>query len=222
MRSRVMAQVRSSRVITAEPAESDAPWTFINGWYMIGPFTTGRTADMRRAYTPEQIIDLDATYTGPDGRSLAWTYRKEADPGTMYFPAQSGNSVYYAFTHLKAEREMDVLLAIASDDASQLWINDQPIDAPGWQETGDDQPWLFSFGHDIADYQCHLHYRGYRKTRLKQGTNTLLVRVENGPGGTGFALYLKPIAPQPSTGPSRALAPPSAARTRHADQPGRG
>ncbi len=190
-RQRVMAQVQSARYIGGDP-DPDTPWTFVNGWYMIGPFTTGNSADLHRSYTPESLIDLDATYIGPDGRRLIWTFRKEAEPGTMYFPVQNVNSVYYAFTHIKSDRQIQVTLAVTSDDASRLWINGEPIEPVGWQETNDRHPWLFSFGHDIARYACHLHYRGYRQAQLKEGINTLLIRVENGPGGTGFAVYVRP------------------------------
>lgn len=188
-RQSLMAAVRSGRKVAA--VGGDQPWTFIDAWYIIGPFTTGNSAGLNQTYSPESLVDLDARYTGPDGRALAWTYRKEAAQGTFYFPDQHSNAVNYAYTHLRSDRELDAWLAIGADDGMRLWLNDQPIPPPTTH--GNEFPWQFSFGHDIKGYSAHLHFRGYRKVRLRQGLNHLLVRVENGPGGTGFALYLTPV-----------------------------
>ncbi|MEX2380880.1 MAG: hypothetical protein WD490_00705 [Opitutales bacterium] len=188
-RKRLMAGMRSGRTVSSTVTD-EQPWIFINGWYMIGPFTTGDSTGLNRSYTPENVVNLDGVYSGPDGRTLKWEYRIEAAAGTSYFPVQNGNSVYYAFTHVKADRDMTVWMALASDDASRVWLNDVRIPEPEWH--GNEQPWIFSFGHDIPRFSCHLHYRGYRQVRLRQGINTLLIRVENGPGGTGYAVYMRP------------------------------
>ncbi len=183
-----IALVRPGRKLAAEGG--DQPWTFLDAWYVIGPFTTGNSAGLNQAYSPESVVDLDAVYSGPDGRRLRWRYRKEASPGTFYFPDQAANAVNYAFTFVRAERDMEVWMAIGSDDGAKLWINDQLVDGPVWH--GNESAWQFSFGHDNGALSCHLHYRGYRKVRLQQGLNRLLIRVDNGPGGTGFAIYLAP------------------------------
>ncbi len=196
-RRKVMAAVEPGRKIAATGGAQ--PWTFIDAWYTIGPFRTGTSAGLNEVYPPESVVDLDAHYTGPDGRELAWTYRKETNSGTFYFPDQATNAVNYAFTHLRADRDVTAWLAVGSDDGMRLWLNDQPVEGPTWH--GNEHPWQFSFGHDVGGYSCHLHFRGYRKVRLKQGLNRVLVRVENGPGGTGFAMYLTPVTAQTTEAP---------------------
>jgi len=191
MRAETMAAVDAGRIII----EGNPDWMFIDGWYTIGPFTDGTSASLSGSYAPEQVVDLGAAYRGPDGRTLRWTFRREPRPGTSYFPVQAGNSVSYAFTHIKAPRDMTVRLALASDDASTVWVNgDQRIAGPTWHETAENNSWLFSFGEDMEGLKSALHYRGYRQARLDEGVNTILLRVENGPGRSSFAVYVKPAA----------------------------
>ncbi len=201
-RRALMAAVEPGRKIAA--VGGDQPWTFIDGWYTIGPFRTGTSAGLNEPYPPESVVDLDAHYTGPDGRELAWSYRKETNRGTFYFPDQASNAVNFAFTYLRADRDMAVWLAVGSDDGMRLWLNDLPVEGPGWH--GNEHPWQFSFGHDIPGYNCHLHFRAYRQVRLQQGLNRVLVRVDNGPGGTGFAMYLTPATAHTTEAPPMAEA----------------
>jgi hypothetical protein len=90
--------MRQSRSIG--PSAVASPWTNVNSWYIIGPFTSGRSADINRRYTPENIINLDGVYTGPDGRKLQWRYYSHATE-VLLFPEQSTYSVYYAWTQIK-------------------------------------------------------------------------------------------------------------------------
>jgi hypothetical protein len=66
-----------------------------------------------------------------------------------------------------------MLLAIASDAAAKVWIND----TLAWQDTG-----LSAWRLD----------GGFRKVSFKQGFNTLLVRIEQGPGVCHWSVLLCP------------------------------
>ena len=71
------------------------------------------------------------------------------------------------------DESVDLYVAIASDDATKVWLNDQIV----WQENGLSQ-W------NIGE--------GMRKVTFQKGTNRILVRLENGPGETMFSLLLCP------------------------------
>jgi hypothetical protein len=86
---------------------------------------------------------------------------------------EQSNSTYYGFTEVWFEEETDMLLAVASDDAAKVWINDIVV----WQDTG------------LSAWQLD---EGFRKVRFKKGFNTVLVRIENGPVVCYYSLLLCP------------------------------
>ncbi len=164
-------------------------WQFIESWYLIGPFTSGNSADVNRQYTPENVVNLDGRYIGPDGRKLRWQFHRCANPSLM-FPVQADYAVYYAFTQIRSETAREVWLALGADDGPRVWLNGAEIEAPKWH--GEEYPWNFSFGAEDGNRKAHLHYRGFRLVRLKPGINSLLMRVENIKGGVGLAAYMAP------------------------------
>ena len=66
-----------------------------------------------------------------------------------------------------------MLLAIASDDAAKVWINDMVV----WQDQG------------LSSWQMD---EGFRKVYFKKGYNKVLVRFENGPGFCYFSMLICP------------------------------
>jgi hypothetical protein len=85
----------------------------------------------------------------------------------------SARSTHYAYAEVFFEEEAGMLLAIASDDAAKVWIND----TLAWQDTG-----LSAWRLD----------EGFRKVYFKQGFNTVLVRIEQGPGVCHWSVLLCP------------------------------
>ena len=80
--------------------------------------------------------------------------------------------VYYAYTELKFEKDCDLWVAIGSDDASKIWINDQQV----WVSGKGLSPWYVD--------------QGFRKIHFNQGVNRILYRVENGADITAFSLVI--------------------------------
>ena len=83
------------------------------------------------------------------------------------------SSTYYGYTEVFFEEEMEMLVAVASDDAARIWLNDQLI----WQDDGLG-PWRLD--------------EGFRKVVFRKGFNTVLLRIENGPITCTYSVLLCP------------------------------
>jgi hypothetical protein len=147
-------------------------WLYLDTWYVIGPWENRSRVAFDRTWPPETLVDLDATYEGKGGRRLAWQFH-QSDNIRVKPPDEEESSTYYAYTEVFFEEEMEMLLAVASDDAAKVWLNDQLI----WRDDGIG-PWRLD--------------EGFRKVVFRQGFNTLLVRVENGPITCTYSLLLCP------------------------------
>lgn len=148
-------------------------WLYLDTWYLIGPWENHGRINYANVHPPEKGIDFDATYyDGKRGRELRWKYIQSNSIRVIPENAP-GDATWYAYTELYFEEPMEILLAVASDDATKVWINNQVV----WQENGLSQ---WSMGE------------GVRKVMFRQGTNTVLVRVENGPGETIFSVVICP------------------------------
>jgi hypothetical protein len=176
----IIAQLLPGRKFSRESERQG--WLYIDTWYVVGPFQ--RPADstaLRRAgaFPPEIRVDLDATYTGknaPGGRGpveLRWRFH-QSNRLRITPPDEADGSVYYAWTEVYFDEAQEVLVAVASDDAAKVWINDLPV----WEDNG-----LSSWRLD----------EGFRKVLFKRGYNPVLVRVENGPNVCHFSLLLCPV-----------------------------
>ena len=147
-------------------------WLYIDTWYVIGPWENKGRVGFAEAQPPETLVDLDATYEGKDGRTLAWQFH-QSDNIRIKPPAEMESSTYYGYTEVYFDEEMEMLVAVASDDAAKVWLNDQLI----WQDDGIG-PWRLD--------------EGFRKVIFRKGFNTLLVRVENGPITCTYSILLCP------------------------------
>lgn len=165
-------------------------WMFVDSWYLLGPFDNAGRANLDKQFPPETVIDLNATYVGKRGRPVRWGFHQSphprvAPPFDDFNPLANGIGdggagafkardleyiIYYGYTELRAEQDCDVWLAIGSDDFSKLWIEDQLV----WASGKNHKSWRVD--------------EGFRKVRLKQGVNRLLIRVENGHAQSEFSL----------------------------------
>jgi len=139
-----------------------ADWMFLDSWYIIGPFPNPARRNITTAFPPESVIDLDATYAGEDGKSLRWRFVQS--PEAMVAPKQPGDkeqAIYYAYTELWMDQEMDAWLALASDDFGKVWLNDMPV----WKSGTVAKPWVVD--------------EAFRKVHFQKGINRVLFRVEN-------------------------------------------
>lgn len=150
-------------------------WLYLDTWYMVGPWENGGSIDYARVHPPEDQIDFDAVYAdGKGGQELRWEFIQTNN--IRFSPSRPGgtaDSTFYLYTEVEFDEATDMLVAIASDDASKVWINGHVI----WQENGLSQ---WNLGE------------GMRKVYFKRGTNTILARVENGPNQMEFSFLVCP------------------------------
>jgi hypothetical protein len=168
--NRIKAQALPGRKFSRNSARTG--WLFIDTWYVMGPFENHGKIDFSNRHPPETHIDFDAEYIGKRGKKLTWQY-VQSNVMRINPPDEQSNSTYYCFTEVWFEEETDMLLAVASDDAAKVWINDIVV----WQDTG------------LSSWQLD---EGFRKVRFKKGFNTVLVRIENGPVVCYYSILLCP------------------------------
>ena len=162
-------------------------WMFLESWWVIGPFPNPDRVNITRKFPPESVIDLDAAYQG-EGGLVQWQFvqaRNSFNVNGRHVRAEVRPrsprefAIWYGWTQLVVDRECDVWLAAGSDDRSDVWINGMKV----WASGNNRKVW------DIAE--------GFRKVHLLKGVNTVLVRLENGPGPTGFSVCISPHDPPP-------------------------
>lgn len=147
-----------------------ADWMFADSWYIIGPFPNPARRNINTAFPPESVIDLDATYAGVDDKPLRWRFVQSAT--AMVDPARPRDpqlAVYYAYTELWFDEEMDAWIALASDDFGKVWINGLPV----WKSGTVAKAWVID--------------EAFRKVHFQKGINRVLFRVENCYRGTAFS-----------------------------------
>lgn len=176
--------------------QAKAVWMSPDRWYYIGPFAhptkargsaQRRTEDLYFKYPPESSVDLGATYTGRDGRTLTWKYRvigrndvsqdvlgKPADKGLRIMPYTVDNDAYaiwYFYTEVWSDQDRTVVASFASDDFGQCWVNGTLV----YQSPSETQPWV------------PFTRNGFRPVLLRKGYNRVLFKLENWTGSTGFS-----------------------------------
>jgi hypothetical protein len=156
-------------------APESAPWMYIDTWYILGPFPNPGRRNMLTKFPPEQAletgaeIDLDAVYMGMDGMTLTWNYRKSAEVCVApHIPVDYG--IWYAYTEIYSEGEAARWCIFGSDDFGRAWINGDLV----YESPEQPHPW-------IPD-------RGYRKVVFRKGFNSVLFKLENAWGRTGFSV----------------------------------
>jgi hypothetical protein len=147
-------------------------WLYLDTWYVIGPWENRARIGFADSQPPETLVDLDATYPGKDGRTLSWQFF-QSDNIRVKPPLELERSTYYGYTEVYFEEQTEMLVAVASDDAAKVWLNGQLI----WQDDGL-SPWRLD--------------EGFRKVVFRQGFNTILLRIENGPITCTYSLLLCP------------------------------
>lgn len=157
-------------------------WIYIDSWYILGPFPNPNRRNVDTAYPPESVIDLDATYTGDKGASLRWKFLQANAPYVVPEDPQQ-YVIYYAYSEIWCDLDMDLWVMIGSDDSSRIWLNDQQIWKSGYRL----KPWKLD--------------EGLRKVSFRRGINRILYRFENGWGLTGFSFAIN-LTPGSSSAPA--------------------
>ncbi len=158
-------------VSSSHPAAAripSAPWLYVNTWYVLGPFPNPRRSNIDQRFPPEFVHDLDAKYPGMDGKMISWQFVK-GDKLAILPPDDREYGIYYAYTELWFDEDMDLWVAIGSDDNSRIWVNDEIV----WLSSYELKGWRFD--------------EGFRRIPFRKGRNRILYRVENGHYVTEFS-----------------------------------
>lgn len=161
-------------------------WLYVDTWYLIGPWENHGRIDYTNVHPPETEINFDAAYT--DGKlgmsqtaarrlrnldgALRWRFT-QSDTMRIRPRYQAQDATFYAYTELYFEEPKELLVGSPADDCVRVWINDEIVcDNKGLAQ------WSFN--------------QGFYPVRFQQGTNRVLVRLENGPGEVQFTFILVP------------------------------
>lgn len=180
----------AGNTLSLDPASRGQPagWMYLNSWWIIGPFPNPDRVNITRKFPPESVIDLDAAYEGQGGL-VRWQFQQ----ARSNFPPERFNrhrsevippdrrefAIWYGYTILRVDRECDVWLAAGSDDRSDVWVNGMKV----WASGNNRKVWTID--------------EGFRRIHLHKGANSVLVRLENGPGPTSFSVCVSPADTPP-------------------------
>jgi hypothetical protein len=161
---------------------------FLDTWYVIGPFAGHGRDSADAVYPPERGVDLDAVYYGKNDAPVRWNWQQE--PSYPFVPRpRAENAVYYAYTEVEVDRDMDMWMSIGADDDSKLWFNDRLV----WISGDGDKPWYRTpfYSLEIELAQRNLT-EGQRKLHFHKGRNTILFKLYNGMNLMFFSVVLSP------------------------------
>ncbi len=145
-----------------------------DAWMVLGPYDNEDGIGYDTAYIPEDIteIDLNAKYDGLDGL-VSW--KKFTDPefdGYIHLGEKHVDwQVSYSFATVNSPDERDVEFRFDSDDQGKVWLNGKEV-----------------FSHTKAFMAIVDTYT--IPVKLRQGQNSILVKVCNEHGGWGFYLRI--------------------------------
>ena len=159
---------------------------YLDTWYVIGPFAGKGDESMQAAYPPEDDVDLDAAYPGPEGRTLTWQFTSR---GFYPFipPDRRDDAVYYAYTELRVDDDVDAWLSIAADDDSMMWLDERLV----WVGAPGDKPWYHPPYYLRDELVGSLSLtEGQRRVHLAAGVHRLLFKLYNKEDRTFFSVVL--------------------------------
>lgn len=141
----------------------------IRSWHTAGLF--GRKE--AQPIAAEKVVRLTDTYTGLDGKPVAWKEARSSDSsGRLDLSAlyPTGNDVaVYAYAELKAPEARDAIMNVSSDDQLVVWLNGKEVHKTGGRRGPRREPESVEI-------------------KLNAGTNQLLIRANNRNGRRGFTL----------------------------------
>lgn len=140
---------------------------FVTDWYVIGPFAAPGMSGFAASFPPENSVDLGATITTNDKKTLRWIRQSSHDPlGTIDLIPTLGpvnEAVGYAFTEIESPTDREAELRCSADDNLSVWLDGRPV-----------------FGRDMWLNGTRLD-RFITPVHLKAGRNKVLVKICQGP-----------------------------------------
>jgi hypothetical protein len=153
---------------------------------VIGPFEGRGRDSLHAVYPPERGVDLDAVYYGKNDLPVRWSWQQDSYPTVPRLRAE--HAVYYAYTEVTLDRDMDLWVWIGADDDSKMWFNDDLV----WIGSQvDDKPWyrqpFTTMGTALATRNLT---EGQRRLHFHKGRNTILFKLYNGMNLMFFSVVL--------------------------------
>lgn len=157
--------------------------TFVQQWRIIGPFSNRDGGGLETVYEPETNLDVARNYSGMDGEAkwvkTGWRLPDTSGDAPVFINLEplitpKDKAIAYAVTYLVAERDMDAVLWVGTDDGCKVWLNGDLVlshPEPRPPDPGQDQV----------------------PVSLRRGRNTVLYKVANEFGQWG--LYLQVLGP---------------------------
>ncbi|MBI83961.1 MAG: hypothetical protein CMJ81_12245 [Planctomycetaceae bacterium] len=103
----------------------------VTRWYLVGPFDAPGKSGFDRSFSPEQSVDLAASYVGVDGAEIEWnlfaTQDRLGQVNLVQAIAPATEAVGYAYAELDSPHEQEVQLRCSADDNLSVWLNGQKI-----------------------------------------------------------------------------------------------
>ncbi len=188
-----------------EPKPGPRVGPFIQEWLVLGPFentvksleevNAGKKTAVDTVYPPEKDLDSLAdkagivkTYQGKNGRQVAWTKVNPQYVNPVYvhskgyinllelFPEEW--AVCFLLTRVYSKKDRNAILWLGSDDGCKIWVNEKEV----FRFVGDRGAW-----HDQNAANIH----------LKQGWNTLVLKVEQFIGDWGVFVRIEELMDEP-------------------------
>jgi hypothetical protein len=135
---------------------------FILDWKLIGPFANVDKKGVETPYPPVKALDVRAEYDGKEGKVRWKDYISKDENGIVDLNIGIGHhteAVGYAATEFTSPAARDVEVRIGCYTVFKLWVNGE----------------LALYRADAYTGMQFDHYR--TKIRLRQGKNTLLMKV---------------------------------------------
>ena len=160
-------------------------------WLVAGWFPNWSGEGLAAVYPPERGVDPQAEYEGWHGpiRWKPWHSKlgdqHEIDLNEALSPVRGafpdcGPGVAYAHAVFSAERRQSARLTLKTRDSAKLWLNGTLLH--------EDEPPAAS-GDDLVSHEC--------EALLRQGKNTVLVKIARTPGPSSFELNFQSATRDP-------------------------
>ncbi len=156
----------------------------INAWWIVGPFGAPMAKGLDTPFPPDEAIDLKSACEGKGKKKIGWkVVKRSIKPGVdladeffvdfdEVFGGRKYNAVAYAFCYLHAPRAMEAVLAMGTDDGVVVRLNGEVV-------------------HRYDEGRAYTSKEDRAAVMLKQGANTLLLKINQGGGDWGFCVHVE-------------------------------
>ena len=174
--ARVPARYARAQQVFTMKERPDPLQYMIQDWLVVGPFDNTGGAGFDAVYGPEEDPTREV-YAGKGGQEVKWQRLLGPDqsplgPNPVNFLNRFGvneNACAYALTKVVSDRDRTVTMFTGSDDTITVWVNRKQVLAKNV-------------------YRAATPDSDRAEVALKQGENTVLVKVCQGTGGWAFFL----------------------------------